>query len=479
MDFHYIEKLKKTHPSLKLVLADSAPLVISFFEREFIEKNIRSIAESLLVEKLRDHLLYIHRIIGDEIFTRTAEEYLEDWSGNEKGWLRKYYPKIGDEPEFDITPAAEKVVEWFRSFETKEFVGTESRLLLIFQMIKDLSSSVETDPELKLQELELQKAEIEKEIALVKTGVVESYDERLIRENIWRIEEEIRSLMSDFRQVEENFRKLNRQTRENIASSDSDKSEILDNIFLEHDSIAKSEQGKSFSAFWQFIMSPSKNIEIEKNIKKINENIDNCNDQNSRYLKSFKINLLDAGEKVQNTLSDLNEQLRLFLDEKVRLENKRIMELIKETEKLALNVRNNPPKDKKFFEINSTSPSINLVMEKNTFTRPVKPAVFDDDILAGKAESIPDLLRNIYYVDEEKLKDNIKRSLSERNQITLKELCYEFPVEKGISEIITYITLASKDENCIIDSDNEEEIYYNENELEKLINAPLVIFRND
>lgn len=45
---------------------------------------------------------------------------------------------MGDEPLFDLTPATEKVIEWIASFEQKQFVGTESRLLTIFRLLRRL-----------------------------------------------------------------------------------------------------------------------------------------------------------------------------------------------------------------------------------------------------------------------------------------------------------------------------------------------------
>ena len=70
--------------------------------------------------------------------------------------------------------------------------------------------------------------------------------------------ETARGLLADFRQVEENFRQLDRQVRERITRFEGGKGEVLSDIFDEHDSIAGSDQGRSFRAFWDFLMSPSR-----------------------------------------------------------------------------------------------------------------------------------------------------------------------------------------------------------------------------
>jgi len=477
MNYDYLDRLKKTHPSWRLLSADYAPLVISFLERVFIDQNIRSIKESYLEEKLEDYLVHIRSIHGNESFPRKAYEYLDDWSESTHGWVRKYYPKLGDEAEYDITPAAEKSIEWLKSFEKKEFVGTESRLLLIFQMIRDLIAATETDPQKRIDELENRKTEIDDEINKIKNGQITTYDSRQIKENFWRIDEEIRRLMSDFREVEENFRFLDRQTRERIATGSFAKSQILDKIFSEHDAIEQSEQGKSFAAFWQFLMSGNRQKELEINTEKI-LSLDSISGDGltASALASMRYALLDAGDKVKKTLANLNEQLRTFLDEKLWLENRRIMDLIKSIEVKALHLRQTPPSEKNFFKIDSITPDIELVMERKLFTSPDKPPVMTESAGEGQAEAPPGLLYSQHYIDESILKDKIRRELSLKPQISLKEISEVYPIEKGLSEIVTYMVIASRDRNSIIDTSSQQIIEYNDNGQTKRVSLPMVIF---
>lgn len=476
MDYKYLESLKRTHPAWRLLTADNAPFVISFLERIFIQGNVRGIRESLINEKMDDHILYLNSIYGDDAFPRKASDYLDDWSDESRGWLRKYYPRLGDEAEYDITPTVEKVIEWLHSFRKREFVGTESRLLLIFQMLKDLVNATETDPQKKIKELKKQKKEIDEEIKRVKEGNANPFDLRQIKENLWRIDEEIRHLMSDFREVEENFRKLDRQTREQIVTGSQVKGKILDEIFEGHDTIKNSEQGHSFSAFWFFLMSLDKQEELEDSVEKLLhiDGIDRGSETSS--LRSMKYNLLEAGDKVKKTLGNLNEQLRVFLDEKKWLENRRIMDLIKSLEESALNIRTNPPTDKSFFSIDSMNHDVKLSMERSLFSPPQKPPVMDDTMTEGQASDIPEALYNQHYVDEYRLHENIRAILSIRSQASLKEICEAYPVEKGLAEIITYIVIASKNSDAIIDTSREQVIEYNDRERLKNINLPLILF---
>jgi len=475
MNYEYLDRLRQSHPAWKLLTADSAPLVISFLEKAFIDGNIRSISESRLEEHLEDYLIYIRSIYGDESYPRTPSEYLDDWADSSRGWLRKYYPRTGDEAEFDITPSAEKVIEWLRGFEKREFVGTESRLLLIFQMIRDLVSAAESDPEKRIAELEKRRSEIDEEISRARQGLVTAYDSRQIKENFWRIEEEVRRLMSDFREVEENFRHLDRETRERITTGAFGKSQILDDIFREHDVIEQSDQGRSFAAFWLFLMSRSRQEDLDSGIEKI-LGLADIKESGASPVASMKYSLLDAGDRVKRTLGSLSEQLCTFLDSRVWLENRRIMDLIKSVEETALAVRNSIPADKDFFAIDSISPEIELPMERRLFTPPQKPPVIEASPGEGEADGIPDALYTQHYVDELKLLDNIRRALAGKTQVSLLEVCEASPVEKGLSEIITYMVIASRGDGAVIDTGKQQVIEYREDEKIKRVSMPLVIF---
>jgi hypothetical protein len=105
---------------------------LHFFYRVFIAPNSRSLSQSFLIEKLDDTLFHLRKIHGEKTYPKTAKAYLNDWANGENGFLRKYYVQNSNEPEFDLTPASEKAIEWLRSLEQKQFIGTESQLLTVF-----------------------------------------------------------------------------------------------------------------------------------------------------------------------------------------------------------------------------------------------------------------------------------------------------------------------------------------------------------
>jgi len=456
MDHEYLDRLKQTHPTLRLLSADNAPLIISFLYQVFIQPNQRSILYSELVSRLDDYLFHLREVHGEDKYPKPARQYLEHWSNSQTPFLRKYYTDLGDEPEFDLTPATEKAIEWLQSLEERPFIGTESRLLTIFHLLQEIVHTTERNPEVRVGDLERKRAEIETEIEKIRAGIIDPHDPTWTKERFYQVEETARKLLADFRRVEYNFRALDRETRERIATSDVAKGQLLDEIFQEHDIIWDSDQGRSFRAFWEFLMSPARQAELSELLDTIFglQEIRELNPDG--FLAHIKFSLLEAGEKVYKTNNLLVEQLRKYLDNQAYLENKRIAELIKNIEKRAVEIKDNPPQDRVFAELNELKPSLTLVMSRGLFIPPKNPAISDTPLTAGEAEINVGALYQQIYVDEAELKANIRKALQMRSQVSLGQLVEQYPIRKGLAEVVTYLSLASKDDKAVITGNESE-----------------------
>ena len=169
-DFFTLKTYRANHPAWRLLCSDNAPLIVSFLYKAFIEPNERLMEESRLSEMLEDTLFQLREQLGEKAFPKTAKEYLNDWAATENAWLRKFYKTGSDEAQFDLMPATEKAISWLNQLASRQFVGTESRLLTLFNLLKDIRQGSELTPEKRIAELEKQKYEIEQEIAKVQAG---------------------------------------------------------------------------------------------------------------------------------------------------------------------------------------------------------------------------------------------------------------------------------------------------------------------
>ncbi len=478
MEHDYLLRLKSTHPSLRLLGADNLPLIASFLCTVFLKPNRRSIPYPELVSRLDDYLYGIRRVHGEEFYSKSGRDYLEDWSRSETPFLRKYYVQQSDEPECDLTPDTEKALEWLRSLvQEKRFVGTESRLLTLFDLLKELARQTESNSQARVEALEKEKASLEEKIEKAREGIFERLDSTQVKERFFELEETAQKLLADFRQIESNFRGLDRETRERIASNEKAKGLLLDEIFLDHDVIWDSDQGKSFKAFWEFLMSPPRQEEFDKLLQAVYGRKEIRALSPDLFLSKIQHYLLEAGEKVYRTNNMLADQLRKFLDDQAYLENRRIMELIKGFEKTAIEVKNNPPKDRDFMEVDDVVPDFDLVMSRGLFAPVVSPVISAETFSEDEPDVPLDVLYNQIYVDEHQLLSNIRKMLESSEQVSLNQIVSRFPLEKGLAEAVTYLNIASRDSKAMVDEEQTELITYRMPTGEaRRLKIPLLIF---
>jgi Protein of unknown function (DUF3375) len=462
MDYRTLETLQHKHPAWRLLNADHAPLIIGFLYDTFIRPNVRTLSQGELVTRLEDCLFSLRADLGEDKFPRDAAHYLDNWASDEHAWLRKYYPSNSDEVHFDITPATERAIDWAFDLGQRRFVGTESRLMAIFDLLHQLVQGTEMDPWARISELERRKQEIDQEIAHIRDGALYVLDATRIKERFSHIATMARGLLSDFREVDQSFRDLDRAIRERIATWGGGKGALLEEIFGERDAIADSDQGKSFRAFWDFLMSPSRQGELTELLSRVFE-LDPVQElKPDRRLLRIHYDWVQAGEMTQRTVARLSEQLRRYLDDKAWQDNRRIMKLVRDIEQHALAIRDAAPAGP-VMALDEPAPDIALVMDRPLFTPPLKPQI--DEIAADAVEDVPsDALFNHVYVDKERLAGRIRRALQTRSQVSLLDLVDAHPLEQGLAELVAYMSLAASEGACVIDDAQRQTVSWSDGE---------------
>lgn len=457
LDYTTLEILREKHPAWRLLCAHHAPLVAGFLHRVFIVPNVRDISQAELVEALEDELFVLRERLGAEAFPGTALSYLNDWAENDKGWLRKFYQAGTDEPHFDLTPATEKALTWLEGLTERTFIGTESRLLTLFDLLRQMSEGSEADPQVRVAELQKRRSEIDAEIARILAGDIPLLDDTALKDRFQQFLHLARELLTDFREVEHNFRTLDRKVRERIALWDGAKGALLEEIMGERDAIADSDQGKSFRAFWDFLMSQSRQEEFSQLLEQVLSLSAVIAMRPENRLRRIHYDWLEAGENTQRTVAKLSEQLRRFLDDQAWLENRRIMDILHGIESHALALREDLPTGA-FMPLTETSPSIELALERPLYKPPFKPLIADVVLDEGDSEIDTAALYAQVMVDRAELSRNIRQALQGRGQITLGEVVARNPLRYGLAELVAYVQIAADWPKAAVDDEAQEQV---------------------
>jgi hypothetical protein len=474
MDYDELEVLRRNSPAWQLLRADNASLILSFLGRVFIDENARQLPASALTDQLDDALYALNEQLGADTYPKQAKAYLDDWASPKAGWLRKFYPPGSDEPHFDALPALEKAVTFIRSLRGREFIGTESRLNTLFDLLRQMAHGTENDPAKRLAELLRQRAELDAEIDRVEHGELSLLDTAGQRDRFQQFSATARDLLSDFREVESNFRDLDRTLREQIASWTGTRGQLLDDVLSNRGIISDSDQGRSFTTFYDFLLSSVRQAEFESLLDHVLQ-LDALADADPRT-RRIHHEWLTAGERTQGTVRLLSEQLRRFLDDQVWLENRRIIDILNGIQANAVAVRDLPG-EPPCTTVDATAPQVGLPMERRMYAPKKKVPIDSTGIATDPVDVDATRLFEQTYVDAAKLAGTVRDALAAHSQVSLAALVDRQPLEHGLAELVAYCALSDDGFVVVFDEDHLDEInWFDDEGTHRLATVPRVSF---
>ena len=481
MTFEEILLQFKIAKPLLLLRTKNAAFIVSFFQKVFADANITTIANAELRSKLEGYMEELSYEEKDEEleagtlfddFSIRAAQYIDKWSN--AGFLRKY-PSDDGEDLHELTPDSIKVLKWLDDLQQREFVGTNSRFKDIFFKLQKMIEQSNEDAELRIQELEKKKWAIEDEINLLKSGMKPAvFDDIEIKEQFYDLNKMARELLADFSEVEQNFEQIRKDIQRKYTEKDVAKGSLLVFALDALDEIEQKPQGKSFKAFWEFLMDEKKQQEFthltEKLYQLLNEHSIDYN--NDRFLKHLKRYLHVSGRKVIDSNRKLSEKISRVLSEKNLLERRRAMELIGEIKQMAYTLIDTKIKDDEFLIIED-EPFINLFdrWEPGEEKDDIASILFPD-CTGNDGEADFKILFDQFTIDRKKLIQRIDEMLEGKDQVTLKEIVDKYGLQNGLSEIVGYFSIATSSMHHIIIEDAKDPIWIGE----RKVNMPMIIY---
>ncbi|UYM05474.1 DUF3375 domain-containing protein [Solicola gregarius] len=456
MEYAEIDALREKHPAWKLLRAGNASLVLAFLGRWYVEDNHGATGVSELANALDDELYARNLDHGDgDRFPKRPEEYLEDWAAPDARWLRSFYPDHSDEVHYEATSAFEKAYAWVTGLAEREFVGTESRLHTVVELLRQIVHGTDGDPEARLERLREQRDALDREIADVESGQVAVLGDGAVRDRYQQFASTARELLSDFREVGEKFRELDRNARERIAGWEGSKGDLLAELVASRSDIGSSDQGTTFQAFYDFLLSERRQDELSDLLRRVQQ-LDAVT--TDRRLGTIHHDWSLAAERTQGTVRKISEQFRRFLDDQVWVENRRVVDLVRQIEATALEIQDEPPADGLMIDLPGIP--ISLPMERPLYS--VQPAAEVDSLLTPSAEEDLDMtaLFGQHFVDRARLADNLRAVLPAASATSLNEIIDLYPIEYGAAEILGYLSLAEDDLDVEMDETDESIIDY-------------------
>jgi len=440
-DYREIKYRLESYGVFRILRKESAAFMLGFFQEVFKRGHAGERPQSELASSLAAFQEFARMEEGEAFVPRDTRAYLDEWAN--EGFLRKFYPPDSEEARYELTPDSERALEWIAELAPRSFVGAESRLFFLFEALRDLAYGAAADPGERRAALERKRAEIDAELVRLERGQARGMDDTGILERFYGAEDAARRLIADFKQIEQNFRDLDRETKEKVIASDRSRGSVLKDVFEHRDAIVASDQGRSFSSFWAFIMSLEKREELASLIARVLDIPAVKSARKSFPLDSLDSHLVSAGSRVQAMTHRLNEELRRFLDEGARRESLRVGGLVEEWKRTALALKEDPPKERNFMEIDGDA-EYSLVMDRPLFSPEEATVIAERPAETGMPSTDAQALYDVESVDLGALAERIEALLASSSQTSLSELVSRFPVTQGAAEILGYLSLAAE-----------------------------------
>jgi hypothetical protein len=429
---------------------------MGFFQSVFGDAQRFQVGYGELVAALRQY-----NEAHDSPLTRQPSDYIDIWSNEKNRFLRKYYVDGNDEPQTELAYEVSSALAWLRGLGTQDFVGTESRISSLFQMIDKLASYSDTDPKARIAKLQQERECIEQEISQIKKmGRALGWDDLRKREYLSHIIEDARRLLADFSLIEDIFKDQARQLKEKMVSRQHSKSEILGQVLDMHDALEESDQGKSFRSFWNFLMSSSKQDELSRWLDKILKDLSEKpylkGVQHREYLKRlkrFKIDLLHRGRKVLASQNRLTREIRNLLVQHAHQEGHVLQAAIADIKVWCIKKREHFMKiaNDVLLEIEHTA-YVHLPLERPLWSKAVGTFLFDTALDESSAvESSLNTTTGSSGVMLWQLEERVYSLLQQQASCSVSEILKAYPPRSVLEELVGYLAIGMKDSEHVID----------------------------
>ncbi len=477
-----IAEILNYSPSVELLRLRNREAIIIFLVNTFPNQQGAISSENIHIQ-LADYLEFMHIDKDEEnqieifdTYETKAKKYIQNWAN--KGFLTNYQDERG-EIFYELSSHSSKTIDWLTSLKKEEYVGTESKFKTIFNQLKELNEFTNDDAEKRIQLLEDKKLEIEQQIQRIKIGEdVKVFEEYEIIPRFNQINQSAKELLSDFKEVEDNFKEITKSIYQKHAEGNQSKSDILEFTFEALDELKESQQGKSFYAFWSFLLNPTLQLEWENLTKELYNLLESKGIQiNDLFLKGMKMHLYNSGHKVYKANDKMAEKLSRIIRENEASKSEVTKNIIQEIKKSLIDISKKKKKPDISFEL-ETDIEISIPFERKlTFeqteevTYKERPKLAEEDIT--NSTHFGKLLAQTS-IDKELLRKRIKEVLKSKSQTTIHEVIENYGgIEKGLPELFGYIGVV-KEFKYSINPEKMQRIQFDE-ENKKSIQIPEII----
>lgn len=325
-------RLQDEDATWKLLRADNAPIILAFIADLFAEENEVPFARARIA---LDTELERGRELGYWSSESGAGTYLNQWI--RAGWLREMDDMLSK------TDAGETALRFCRTLDEPAAGTSASHLRIVQDAVRDFAVAVNPDLDERAAQLEQQKRDIQRSIDELRAGVTVELSEAEQRERIREIYQLASVLTGDFRRVEDDIRRIDKDLRIQIIEGDSTRGDVLLELMEQEMLLENTDAGSAFEGFFHLLCDQNRSTEFSDQLRGIlNLPVaQHLNQVQRQFLSRLMRELSRESERVFSIRRRTEEGLRGYIESGAAQENRAVTRLLSELERSAVVLREN------------------------------------------------------------------------------------------------------------------------------------------
>ena len=477
-----IIEILNSSPSVIMLRMKTCNIIVEFLTDVFNEAMAVSYENihNRLADFLNNHEVEIDEendILFSDTYEEKAVKYIKKWT--DSGFLTNYRNEDG-EIYYELSSHSSKVLDWLSGLKREEYIGTESKFKSIITQLRELVEYTSEDREKRLQILEDKKLEIEQQIQRLQMGDdVKIFEEYEIVPRFQQVSNLAKELLSDFKEVDDNFKNIIKDIYQKQIDPTLNKGGILQYTFDALDELKSSPQGKSFYAFWEFLLSRDMQDELEQLINNLFSTLQKRDiASDDRFLQNMVSYLYESGRKVYQTNDKMADKLSHIIRENDVARSDAAKRIVQEIKNSLIKISKTKSKPEISLSVEDGL-DINIPFERKiTFERSesteynLQPENYVLDL--DSLNEIGKVFGNVV-VNRKIIEHNLREVLKNKGQTTIAEVVSLHPLNQGLPELFAYFSVLNKFAHKTINEGKQEAVIFDENQKKRIIIPEIIV----
>lgn len=458
-------------PSMKMLTANTSTFVLAFLSDVFSERS---------EVEYHEFLRRLDAVIQDQRFNEpagsseevegSARRYYDYWIGN--SWIREMDGMVIKTEAFELAS------RFAISLENRTSGVTSNHLQLVHNTIKDYSSKLNSTPEERIAYLESQIVGLKSEVSALRRGEFTPMSDLKRREGIQEIYQQAELLTRDFRYLEDETIRIDREMRREMAIADSSRTDVLSTVMNLEDEIFSTDAGSSFTEFDALLRDTQRQEEINTLLMTILSepaSAQHLTAEQTRYLSRFVRELNKESGRIRDVRKKTSERLRDHITRHKDADLGAIGEVLSQVERTAISIHENIGNEvsKTYCPVPVISACLRVKtrdpFKLHTLKTPMSPEI---ETHATSSELSGAALAAMNTLQARRVAERVRELLRTTGRsMTLGEIAEAQPLTSGVEELIALVRIARA--SSALESQSRERVTFTEDGKTKSADLPL------